>query len=65
MFAADKAIHDFHYLVTKKKYRNLLYVIKTSDHRKTGLYQGPEESFEGDSNSDLIRLIQKSQEIHY
>ena len=40
-------------------------VISSSDHQKTGLYQGSHNCCEGDSNSDLICLLQKYQAIHY
>ena len=40
-------------------------VISYSDHQTTGLYQGPENRFEGDRNSDIICLIQPSQTIHF
>ena len=40
-------------------------VISSSNHQKTGLYQGSADSFEGDRNFDLISLLQKYQEIHY
>ena len=65
IFAADKAIHNFHYLVTNNNYSNQVYFIKTSDHQKTGLYQVSADRCEGDRNSDLICLLHKSQAIHY
>ena len=40
-------------------------VISSSDHQKTGLYQGLSDHCEGDRNSDLIFLLQKSQAIQY
>ena len=40
-------------------------VISSSDHRKIGLYQGSADRSEGDHNSDIIRLLQKYQAIHY
>ena len=40
-------------------------VISSSDHRNTGLYQGSSDCCEGDLNSNIIRLIHKSQAIHY
>ena len=40
-------------------------VISYSDHRTTGMYQGSADSCEGDCNSDIIRLLQPSHEIHY
>ena len=40
-------------------------LISSSDHRKTGNYQGSANHCEGDSNSDLIYLLQKYQSIHY
>ena len=40
-------------------------VISSSDHRKKGLYQGSADCCEGDRNSGLICLLQKSQAIHY
>ena len=40
-------------------------IISSSDHQKTGLYQGSANSCEGDRNSELICLLQKSQAIHY
>ena len=65
IFEAEKAIHDSHYLVTTNKYSNQIYVIKPSDHKKTGLYQGSDNRCEGDRSYDLIRLLQQSQSIHY
>ena len=65
IFAADKAIHHFHYLIINNKYSNQVRVMKTSNHQKTGLYQGSDNSCEGDRNSDLISLLQKSQAIRY
>ena len=40
-------------------------VISSSDHPKTGIYQGSANVCERDHNSDLIRLLQQSQETHY
>ena len=40
-------------------------VISSSDHRKTGLYQGSSHRCEGDCNSYLIILLQKYQAIRY
>ena len=40
-------------------------IISSSDCRKIGLYQGSANFCEGDSNSDIIRLIQQYQAIHY
>ena len=40
-------------------------VISSSNHQTTGLYQESADHFEGDRNSDIIRLFQKSQTIHY
>ena len=40
-------------------------VISSSDHQKTGLYQGSENCCEGYHSSDLIRPLQKYQAIHY
>ena len=40
-------------------------VISYSNHQKTGLYQGSANRCEGDRNSNLIRLLQQSQTIHY
>ena len=39
--------------------------ISSSDHQNTVLYQGSADYCEGDRNSDLIRLLQKYQAIHY
>ena len=39
--------------------------ISSRDHQKTGLYQVSANCCEGDCNSDLIRLLQKSQSTHY
>ena len=39
-FAASKAIHNLRYLITNNKYRKQVYVIKPSNHQKTGLYKG-------------------------
>ena len=40
-------------------------VISSSDHQKTEIYQGSDSHCEGDRNSDLIRLLQQYQAIHY
>ena len=40
-------------------------VISSSDHRTAGHYQGSADRCEGDRNSDIISLLQKSQAIHY
>ena len=40
-------------------------VISSSNFAKTGLYQGSANHYEGDRNSDIICLFQKSQEVHY
>ena len=40
-------------------------VILSSDHQKTGLYQGSADCCEGYHNLDIIRLLQQSQTIHY
>ena len=40
-------------------------IISFSDNQKTGLYQGSADCCEVYRNSDLIRLLQQSQEIHY
>ena len=40
-------------------------VISSSNHQKTGLYQGSADHCEGDRNSDLIRLLQQYQAINY
>ena len=40
-------------------------VISSSDHQKTVLYQGSANRCEGYRNSDLIRLLHKSQVINY
>ena len=40
-------------------------IISYSDRQKTGLYQGSDDRCEGDRNSDIIRLLQKSQAIYY
>ena len=40
-------------------------VISSSDHRKKALYQRSADRCEGYRNSDMICLLQKSQEIHY
>ena len=42
-----------------------MYVIKPSDHQKTGLYQESAGRCEGYRNSDLICLLKQYQEIHY
>ena len=34
IFAADKEIHNFHYLVTNNNYSDQVYVIKPSDHHR-------------------------------
>ena len=56
MFAADKAIHNLQFLINNNKYSNQVYVIKTSYHLKTGLYQGSDDFCEEDCYSDLSRL---------
>ena len=40
-------------------------VISSRHHLTTGIYQGSADLCEGDRNSDIIRLLQKYQEIHY
>ena len=40
-------------------------IISYSDRRKTGLYQGSADRCKVDRNSDIIRLLQQSQAIHY
>ena len=65
IFAADKAIHNFQYLITNNKYSNQVYVIKPSDYQNTGIYQGSADRCEGYRESDLILLIQQSQAVHY
>ena len=40
-------------------------VISSSDHQTEGMYQGSADCCEGDRNSDIIRLLQQSQAIHY
>ena len=40
-------------------------VISSSNFQKTVLYQGSADRCEGDSNSDIICLLQQSQTIHY
>ena len=40
-------------------------IISSSNHQNTGLYQASDDHCEGYSNSDLIRLLEKSQAIHY
>ena len=40
------------------------YVLSSRDHQNTELYQAPSDHCEGYRNSDLIRLLQKSQAIH-
>ena len=39
--------------------------ISSSDHQKTGLYQGSVDCCEGDWNSNIIFLFDQSQAIHY
>ena len=56
IFAADEAIHNLQFLITNNKYINQVYVIKPSNHWKTGLYQGSADCCEGDSESDWSRL---------
>ena len=57
IFAVDKAIHNFHYVVTNNNYSKQVYVIKLSDHWNTGLLQVSANICEGDRNSDLIHLL--------
>ena len=38
-------------------------VTSSSDHQTTGIYQGSADRCEGDRNSDIIRLLQKYQEL--
>ena len=40
-------------------------VISSSNRQTPRLYQGSANCCEGDCNSDIIRMIQKSQRIHY
>ena len=40
-------------------------VVSSSNHQKTGLYQGSDDRIEGDQNSYIICLLRKSQAIHY
>ena len=40
-------------------------VISYSDHQTTGLHHGSADRCEGDDNSDIISLLQKTQKIHY
>ena len=40
-------------------------VISSSYHQTTGLYQGSADRYEGDRNSDIIRLLQQYHTIHY
>ena len=40
-------------------------VTSSSDHQTTGIYQGSADCCEGDRNSNIIRLLQQYQEIHY
>ena len=56
IFAADKEIHNFQYLITSTKYSNQVYVINPSDQQRTGISQGSDYCCEGDCESDLIRL---------
>ena len=56
IFAADKAIHNFQYLITNNKDSNQVYVIKPINHRKKGLYQVSAGFCEVDLDSDLICL---------
>ena len=41
------------------------HVILSIDRKNPRLYQGSANCCEGDRNSDIICLLQKSQEIHY
>ena len=56
IFAADRAIHNFQYLITNNKYSNQVYAIKPINQQKTGIYQGSADSCKGDRDSDLIFL---------
>ena len=56
IFAAEKAIHNLQFLIINNKYSNQVYVIKPSDHWKTGFRQGSSECCEGDRDYDLNRL---------
>ena len=40
-------------------------VISSCDHGTTGLYQWSANCWEGECNSDIIRLLQQSHTIHY
>ena len=44
---------------------NITPVISYSNHRTSRLYQGSADRFEGDCNSNIIRLLHTSQKIHY
>ena len=53
IFVADKEIHNFQFLITNNKYSDQVYVIRPSDHQKTGPYQGSADRCEGDCDSGL------------
>ena len=40
-------------------------VISSRYHQTTGMYQGSADRCEGDRNSNIIRLLQQTQTIHY
>ena len=39
-FVAEKATHNLQFLIINNRYRNQVFVIKQSNHWKTGIYQG-------------------------
>ena len=41
------------------------HVLSSSNRQTPIMYQGSADSFEGDRNSDVIRLLQPSLTIHY
>ena len=44
---------------------DITHIISSSDRQRPRLYQGSAYYCEGDRNSDIIRLLQPSQKIHY
>ena len=56
IFTAEKEIHNLQFFITNNKYSKRVYIIKTRDHWKTGIYHGSSNSCEGYRESDLNRM---------
>ena len=53
---SDKAVHKPLFSIINNKYSNQVSVIKPRNHWNTVLYQGSDNNFEGDRESDLNSL---------